>query len=57
MKSVSATLSQSTARGKTDYAKRFTLQLVLPLTLQIIVFISVPQVPELPKSFSLLKSS
>ena len=57
MKSVSANLSQSTARGKTDYAKRFTLQLVLPLTLQIIILISVPQVPELSKSFSLLKSS
>ena len=57
MKSVSAILSQSTTRGRTDYAKRFTLQLVLPLTLQIIVFISVPQVPELSKSFSLVKSS
>ena len=57
MKGVSAILSQSTTRGRTDYAKRFTLQLVLPLTLQIIVFISVPQVPELSKSFSLVKSS
>ena len=57
MKSVSAILSQSATRGRTDYAKRITLQLVLPLTLQTIVFISVSQVPELSKSFSLLKSS